>query len=428
MAKRHERVRHLGAGRFGTSQLVTTGRGLLSVLKSVDTSRLASQAERDDLLEDVRATMQLRHPHLVYVSEVFLENGILCIFTDYVEKRDLSERIVAARRSGALSIEPKLALEWVSQLLVALEFLHRNGVVHRRIATKRLLLQRNERLVLAGLALSPLLAWQLEPQAADVETVRYTAPEVLSGETPHLVASDCWSMGVVIFELLTLRAPFWHTHPRVLVERILTGTPPPNLRATLMNSATGSEDDVSIHSTLAYFSELCLQPKPSSRPSVNHCLAHAAVQACLRYLITHQVKPAGPPRSPEMQGPPMGKVALSANAFKPVRPNPILSKSPLATPRSLQQIGQLCCQPGPIRPAPPPPPLHTTRSSLMKSTVSDAETATVSSPATPGQSLNASRISFARHAAASVVEHVLAELAPEITSHDTIEVSAKLGL
>mmetsp|Transcript_92226 Transcript_92226/g.264331 ORF Transcript_92226/g.264331 Transcript_92226/m.264331 type:complete len:423 (-) Transcript_92226:79-1347(-) len=335
MVARYERVRQISAGRFGSTTLVSCA-GRPAVLKTIDASRLDSAALRDDVVEDVRMLARLRHPQLLNVVEVFREGGIICIVTSYAEAGDVTLHLDRARRAGR-QLESALTLQWLTQAMVALSYLHQSGVVHRDLRSRRLLLTRAGRLLVSGLALSPLLARALGAGAPQVEAVRYLAPEVLAGTSSHTSASDMWAMGVILFELLALRAPYEHEHPRSLTERILS-TPVPPLPS---RCAAGSVD-------LRRVCTAMLSRDAEKRPSAAQTLSDTFVQATLRALVNDEPVPATEHWGASVQVPtprtaPVAPCkAVPTNALRPLRAGPLMLGSPLSTPRALRRVGEVC--------------------------------------------------------------------------------------
>lgn len=228
-----------------------------------------------------------------------------------------------------------MVLQWFTQTALAFKYVHESGALHRDLRARRLLLTSRGSILVSGLAISALLAQALKPEAPDTEAVRYQAPELLAGSAAHTCSSDIWALGIVLFELLMLRPPFDHSHPRNLVQRILSGPLPP-----LPPSAPAD---------LCGLCTAFLRYDAATRPSLAEVLREPFVQASLRMLLNgHPTPPpglwgsaeaqvihAGPPPSPCTQPVPIG-------ALKPYKIGPLMLTSPAQTPRALRRVGEMC--------------------------------------------------------------------------------------
>lgn len=340
MVRKYERVRNIGCGRFGSTILVqATGCGMgaslmpgatdvrLAIMKTIDAGRLCG-GDQARLLQEIRELASFRHPHIVPVLECFRDNSIMCLVTAYAGGGDVAGRVFAARRSGG-GLKDEQVLQWLAQALLALEYIHRCGALHRDLRARRLLLTaKGEHVLVSGVALSAPLAKALDAERPDVEAMRYLGPELVGGQECHSRASDIWAMGVILYEMLCLRPPFEHSRPRALAEKI-AAKPVPALPPRCPEA----------------LSRLCaalLCREPGARPSAERALREPAVQARLRSLLNEE--PTEPPP----------RHVLDSNADYGVGPAPALSprlsplklpagtllmKAPVVTPRALRQAG-----------------------------------------------------------------------------------------
>ncbi|CAE8672856.1 unnamed protein product [Polarella glacialis] len=263
----YDRVRHISTGRFGASMLVKAS-GQLSLMKTINVSRLDNR-RREELLNEVLELSDLRHPNIVAVQECFLKEGTLCLVLDYFEGGTLAGQVEKARAGGLAAGQ---VLQWFSEALLGLDFLHTRCIIHRDMQTRRLLLSKDGHVALNAVTLSALLleSFSTEPRP-DVEALRYLSPEVVSGAEEHSFASDMWALGVVLYELLALQPPFHNKDPRGLIESIMSG----QLRALPARHAPD------LH-------ELCyslLRRDPADRLSTSDVLKQPLVQTRLWELL-----------------------------------------------------------------------------------------------------------------------------------------------
>ncbi|MCY1144521.1 protein kinase [Actinoplanes sp. Pm04-4] len=149
--------------------------------------------------------MMMRHENIVGVRDLFSAGGSLALVMDYVAGGSLRNHL---RAEGTLA--PADAADLLAQVAAALAQAHELGVVHRDVKPDNILLQENDgrlevRLTDFGIARVLDTAGLTTPQAI-VGTPHYMAPEAIQGEA--VPASDVYSAGIVLYELLTGLPPY----------------------------------------------------------------------------------------------------------------------------------------------------------------------------------------------------------------------------
>jgi serine/threonine protein kinase len=191
-------TRWLGSGGMGEvyqAHQATTNRTV-----AIKLLRQLEQAERFRNEASVQAS--LRHPHMTLLYEFFVEDGLSCLVMEYVEGPTVEQFL---QRNGPLP--EATAWKLLGQVASALTYLHERGIVHRDLKASniKLLPHQNIKLLdfgLARLAHSP----RLTRQGHVVGTASSMAPEQFRGESS--TASDCWALGILLYEMLTGYSPF----------------------------------------------------------------------------------------------------------------------------------------------------------------------------------------------------------------------------
>jgi hypothetical protein len=212
-------MRPLGSGGSGSVWLALDERNGLDVaLKIIPREgKAAARAEREAL-----AARRLRHERCVRAYDVGHDGSHVYIAYEYVPGRTLREAI----RAGALS--DRDAVEIAAQMLDALAHAHRAGIVHRDVKPANILVEDRDELAtkLLDFGLAQFDGADTLTAVGDVPgTLAYIAPERLAGgeATPE---SDVWSVGVLLWETLTDRHPFWGVPIQEVARAIQEGAPP----------------------------------------------------------------------------------------------------------------------------------------------------------------------------------------------------------
>ena len=224
------------AGRYELEEVVGHG-GMSSVYRAHDALLERYVAlkflheqynEDDDFVErfkrEARSVAQLQHPNIVTVIDRGEEEGRQYIVFEYIDGENLKELVV---RKGRLDVAD--ALEVATEIARALAFAHDHGLIHRDVKPQNVLLNGDGRAKVTDFGIARSL--DVEHGVTQTGTVlgssNYIAPEQASGQTVD-VRTDVYSLGVVLYELLTGEVPF-PGESFVAVAMKHVHEPPPNV-------------------------------------------------------------------------------------------------------------------------------------------------------------------------------------------------------
>ena len=183
------------------------GLGRKVALKVIAPELAQDERFRERFLRESRIAASLDHPHVIPIYQAGDEDGLLFLAMRYVEGTDLA-RLVA--EDGAL--EPRRALDLLSQVAEALDAAHEKGLVHRDVKPSNVLIAESagrEHCYLGDFGLTKRTGSLSGVSVAGeiVGTLEYVAPEQITGD-PLDERSDVYSLGCVLYECLTGQAPF----------------------------------------------------------------------------------------------------------------------------------------------------------------------------------------------------------------------------
>jgi serine/threonine protein kinase len=157
------------------------------------------------------------HPHVLQVVGAYLEESAVCSVSPFMPNGSLDQRM---QGDCTWLDNPEQVLAVVCGLFDGLAHLHRHGVLHRDLAPRNILFDAHGRPVLCDFGLSRLTqdgGKGLHTMTVGLQIpIRWMAPEVLSGQPQYFYASDVWSMGVVVWQLLTRHAEPYPDVPDIM--------------------------------------------------------------------------------------------------------------------------------------------------------------------------------------------------------------------
>jgi tetratricopeptide (TPR) repeat protein len=214
-----------------------------------------SPLARYELLNEARAAAALNHPHIASVHDVLDVDGKVAIVFEYVAGETLADRL----QRGAVAAAEAMRLG--AQLADALAAAHQHAIVHRDLKPGNIAITPEGQIKVLDFGVARVVpAADHDPTSAQttvagfVGTMGYAAPEQCLGQTVDARA-DLFSLGVILFEMVTGRRPFGGREPSTVLRAMLSESPP---RArTLARGVPAELDDL--------IAQLLL-PDPGRRP------------------------------------------------------------------------------------------------------------------------------------------------------------------
>jgi eukaryotic-like serine/threonine-protein kinase len=227
---RFELIDRIGAGASGEVWKAHDPRLNRTVAVKIAHTRAMDISQSRRFLREARAAAKLHHQNIVQVHEVGRDRDIRFIVTDYVEGQDLRQ-FLSANRPSITS-----AAQICAAVADAIHFAHQHGIVHRDLKPANIILDRlgYPHVTDFGLAKVTTDSGLTTHSGRIVGTPAYMSPEQARGDTGSVdEQSDVFSLGVILFELLTGRTPFVGELPAIISSISSNNIPSPR---TLNNS------------------------------------------------------------------------------------------------------------------------------------------------------------------------------------------------
>ncbi len=258
---RYRPLRPLGSGSSGSVWLARDERtGLDVALKVVPREgKAGARAERE-----AEAAARLRHPTCLRAYAFGRDGGHVYIAYEYAPGRTLREALRAKELTDAEAVET------CAQLLEGIAHAHQRGVVHRDVKPANVLVADGA-VKLLDFGLAAFAEAETLTAVGDVPgTLAYISPERLAGE-PGTAAADVWAVGVMLWEALAGRHPFWQPSLLETGRAIEAGAPPlrsvrPDLPAGLLEAVDRAlAHDPRKRPTAARLADLLRETRPRRR-------------------------------------------------------------------------------------------------------------------------------------------------------------------
>lgn len=322
-AGRYDLREELGRGAMGVVYHgfdPTIGRDV--AVKTLRLSEAGTGLSREELIgrfqTEARAAGLLTHPNIVVVYDAGEEEGLFYITMEFVEGRSL-QSMIDAHQTFPVSRVMKL----MEQVCSALDFAHQHNVVHRDIKPANLMLTADDVAKITDFGTAKILQFGTAQTAHVMGTPSYMSPEQVKGK-PVDGRSDIFSLGVILYELMTGEKPFPGQNITTVIYKIINEEPIPPRSL-----------DSSIHQGLSAVITKALAKDPDARYQSCHELLTAlksyhdmlGPDATARAMtpVSHPAQGAGrpaaqpprvpavpvaPPQAPEPSGPVMLSVAM----------------------------------------------------------------------------------------------------------------------
>lgn len=219
---RYEILEVIGAGGMAVVYKAMCHRLNRYVAVKILRDELANDEEfRKRFQTEAQAVAMLSHPNIVSVYDVSHSDGVEYIVMELIEGVTLMQYM---KKKGALGW--KEALHFAVQISKALEHAHEKGIVHRDIKPQNIMILKDGTIKVADFGIAALESAQEKKSDQTVGSVHYIAPEQARGEQPD-PRSDIYSLGVVMYEMLTGKMPYDGDTAEQVAMKHITGHPVP---------------------------------------------------------------------------------------------------------------------------------------------------------------------------------------------------------
>ena len=256
-------IKLLGEGSFGKAFLCKNeANDTTCVIKQIILEGM-NQKEKDDVYNEAQILGKLDHQNIIKLFEVFdsqKPKHTLNIVTEYADGGDLSEKIKSQNNKPFSESE---ILDYFTQICLALKHIHEKKIIHRDLKSGNVFLMKSGLVKLGDFGIAKGFQNTMDKAKTMVGTPYYLSPEILDNK-PYDSKSDIWSLGVLLYEMMTFKMPFNANSLPMLSVKILRGnyTPPPTVYTKDLREIVTK----------------CLTLDPSRRPTIQAILRMPIIQ------------------------------------------------------------------------------------------------------------------------------------------------------
>jgi NIMA (never in mitosis gene a)-related kinase len=225
----------LGKGSYGAVyKCVRQSDGLPYAMKQINTRNM-SQKERQDAVNEIRILASVVNAYIIRFCEAFVEDDMLYIITEYANHGDLFKRLQRLKQRHQSLPEDACWIYFI-QLLLGVQALHKNNILHRDLKSANVFLASHNRLKIGDLGVAKLLKAQEAYAKTQIGTPYYVSPELWKNK-PYNSKSDVWALGCLLYEMIELKPPFGAPRNATLTRSGPTGINTYTSRSSLPVSA-----------------------------------------------------------------------------------------------------------------------------------------------------------------------------------------------
>uniref|UniRef100_H3A7E2 non-specific serine/threonine protein kinase n=2 Tax=Latimeria chalumnae TaxID=7897 RepID=H3A7E2_LATCH len=215
---RYDLLETLGKGTYGkVKKAIERFSGRAVAIKSIRKERIKDEQDMVHIRREIEIMSSLNHPHIISIYEVFENKDKIVIVMEYASKGELYDYISERRR-----LNERETRHFFRQIVSAVHYCHKNGVVHRDLKLENILLDENCNIKIADFGLSNLYHKDKFLQTFCGSPL-YASPEIVNGRPYRGPEVDSWALGVLLYTLVYGTMPFDGCDHKNLIRQISSG-------------------------------------------------------------------------------------------------------------------------------------------------------------------------------------------------------------
>ena len=222
----YKKVTTIGKGSFGYAVLVRHKKEQKNfyVMKVINIQKMKPK-QQEEAMNEIKVLKSLNNPFIIKYKESFLHQNFLCIVMNYADGGDLYH-LIKKKKEQKQYIPESLIKKIFTQICISLLHVHKKKILHRDLKTQNIFLTKDKNVKLGDFGISRVLQHTYDLAKTAIGTPYYLSPEICQ-EKPYNHKSDVWSIGCILYEMLSLNHAFDSDSMKGLIIKILQGNYPP---------------------------------------------------------------------------------------------------------------------------------------------------------------------------------------------------------
>ena len=185
-----------------------------------------NEESKKQIYNEASIMKKLFHPNVILFKEVIIDKKLdyFYIIMEYADDGDLSKKIKQQKnkKTSEKYFPEETIVKYFYQICQGINYIHSKNVIHRDIKSQNIFLNKNGSIKIGDFGIAKALSKTNSNAMTVIGTPYYFSPEIINGE-PYNYKTDIWSLGVVLYELCTLKLPFDSNNIAQLSMKILRG-------------------------------------------------------------------------------------------------------------------------------------------------------------------------------------------------------------
>jgi serine/threonine protein kinase len=208
-----KQIKVLGKGKFGKVFLVENiETKKLYAMKRIKKSDITDEQLINQIKDEQKILKELSHPFILKLHYSYQDNQNLYLITDFMQGGDLHNLL-----SKAIQLKENKAKFYLSEILLGLEYIHKNNLIYRDLKPENILIDKDGHIKISDFGLSKILNDNNNITYTLCGTSYYKAPEINLGKGYNKMC-DFWSFGIIMFEMICGFKPFDVKNGNIIID------------------------------------------------------------------------------------------------------------------------------------------------------------------------------------------------------------------
>lgn len=169
---------------------------------------------KERFIQEIKAVARIRHPNVISIYDVFIDKKQWCLVFELLEGKTLKEYLNSCSIIGIAQV-----IMIMKEVLKGVNACHQVGIIHRDLKPENIMLTTSGAIKVLDFGIAVIDDYEVKKHANQVVgSMKYIAPEVVRFQKPT-IQSDIYALGIILFELLVGKPPFFHKNPQILATK-----------------------------------------------------------------------------------------------------------------------------------------------------------------------------------------------------------------